>query len=81
MLRWYAGPALILLGLSLPALVGCTPALEAQLPRVMVETPLAVGCLYRVDLAPVCWGCRYSAWGDDLYCDRVFIGPALEWRL
>ena len=46
-----------------------------------LEPPLDVGCLYRVGVEPVCWGCRYNAWRDDLYCDRVFLGPELEWRL
>ena len=79
-LRWYAGPSLILLGLLLLTLVGCAPAREGW-PHEPVEPPLDVGCLYRVGVEPVCWGCRYNAWRDDLYCDRVVVGPELEWRL
>ena len=81
MLRWYAGPALILLGLALLFLVGCAPrlALEGGLPRVEIrEQP---GCVYRVGTTNACWACIINSWGDDVMCDYVHIGPVIEWRL
>ena len=80
-LRWFSGPALILLGLLLLTLVGCAPevALVGRLPRVEVfEQP---GCVYRAGTTNACWACVYNSWGDDIMCDYVEIGPVIEWRL
>jgi hypothetical protein len=54
------------------------PDWKVPVPYDLPAQTLPHGCVHRHDLSPYCYGCAQD---DGRDCDRMYIGPTIEWRV